>query len=144
MGRLFLMSKVPMFWIWHGIRNSLLAPPRLMCAEKTFAQGVGVSGFRGLGFLQRLNSPSPDPPPPVRIPGRMPGACVLHAYVPVFSRYRSNPQGRSRYQTSEFPTTSEFPAELPTHTPPQLVCVGWALYTNRPDYSLICTVPIKL
>ena len=23
-------------------------------------------------------------PPPVRIPGRMPGACVLHAFVPVF------------------------------------------------------------
>jgi len=23
----------------------------------------------------------------VKIPGRMPGACVLHAYVPVFPRY---------------------------------------------------------
>ena len=39
--------------------------------------------------------------PGVRIPGRMPGACVLH---PVFPR-------RSRYQTSECPTTSELPTE---------------------------------
>ena len=31
----------------------------------------------------------------MRIPGRMPGACV--------------------HQTSKFPTTSEFPTELPTH-----------------------------
>jgi len=36
----------------------------------------------------------------VRIPGRMPGACVLHA--------------------SEFPSTSEFPTELSTHISAQL------------------------
>ena len=29
---------------------------------------------------------------------------------------RATPLGRSRYQTSGFPTTSEFPTELPTHT----------------------------
>jgi len=32
--------------------------------------------------------------------------------------YRSNPQGRSRYQTSEFPTTSEFPSFLMSEVPP--------------------------
>ena len=33
-----------------------------------------------------------------------------------FPRDRSNPQGRSRYQASENPTTSEFPTELPSCT----------------------------
>ena len=42
----------------------------------------------------------------------MPGACVLHAFVPVFSRERS----KSRYKSLEFPTTSEFPTKSPTHT----------------------------
>ena len=28
---------------------------------------------------------------------------------------RATPLGRSRYQTSEFPTISELPTELPTH-----------------------------
>jgi hypothetical protein len=28
---------------------------------------------------------------------------------------RATPPGRSRYQTSEFPSTSEFPTEIPTH-----------------------------
>ena len=51
-----------------------------------------------------------------KIPGRLPGACVLHPSVTAFPRYGSNPQGRSRYQTSEFPTTSECPTTLPTHT----------------------------
>ena len=32
-----------------------------------------------------------------------------------FPLSRATPLGRSRYQTSEFPTTSEFPNELPTH-----------------------------
>ena len=40
----------------------------------------------------------------VVIPGRMPGACALHASGPVFPR--------------EFPTTSEFPTELLTHRAP--------------------------
>ena len=44
--------------------------------------------------------------------------CML--FVTVFPRYRSNPEGRSRYQTSEFPTSSEFHTELPTHMPPPL------------------------
>ena len=38
---------------------------------------------------------------------------MLHASVLVFPKYRSNPQGRLRYQPSEFPTTSESPTELP-------------------------------
>ena len=39
-------------------------------------------------------------------------ACLCHC----ISLSRATPLGRSCYQTSEFPTTSEFPAELPTHT----------------------------
>jgi len=71
---------------------------------KLRAQGLGLMGVRenGFGFTgfmahnfrvwRRVY---------VRIPGRMPGACVL---------------GRSRRQTSEFLSKSEFPTELPTHS----------------------------
>ena len=45
----------------------------------------------------------------------MPGACVHHA-LSCISLSRATPLGRSRYQTSEFPTSSELPTELPTHT----------------------------
>ena len=55
------------------------------------------------------------------IPGRMPGACVLHASVTVFPRCRSNPQGRSRYRTSAFPTTSQLPSKLPTYAALQVM-----------------------
>ena len=80
------------------------------------------------GCRAHLN-PSPPLPslPSVRNPGRIPGACVLHVFVPVFPRYISNPEGRSRYQTSEFPITSEFPTELPyPHSPmlPSILAVA--------------------
>jgi len=51
----------------------------------------------------------------VRIPGRMPGACVLHTFVPAFPCHVQPLQDGQSHQTSEFPTTSDFPAELPTH-----------------------------
>ena len=37
---------------------------------------------------------------------------------------RATPLGRSRFQKSEPPSTSEFPTELPTHTPSTLLQVG--------------------
>ena len=52
--------------------------------------------------------------PVVRIPGRMPGACVLHASVPAFPCH-VQPLWGGHGQTSEFPSTSEFPTASPTH-----------------------------
>ena len=46
--------------------------------------------------------------------GALPGACVHHTRVLVLPGSRAAPPRRSRYQTSEFPTTSEFP-HLPAH-----------------------------
>ena len=46
----------------------------------------------------------------------MPGACELHALVPLFFQLRATPQERSRYQKSEYPPKLEFPTKLPTHT----------------------------
>jgi len=39
----------------------------------------------------------------------------VHHALSCISLSRATPLGPSRYQTSEFPTTSEFPIELPTH-----------------------------
>ena len=57
------------------------------CEKVTFGK-LSISGKSLLGSFQCAHS--------VRIPGRMSGACVLHASVPAFPRYGSNPQGRSR------------------------------------------------
>ena len=63
-----------------------------------------------------------DPRPHVRIPGLItcedprPHACMCAAYFcPGIFLSHATPLGRSRYQMSEFPTTSEFPIELPSH-----------------------------
>ena len=44
-----------------------------------------------------------------RNPGRIPGACVHHAFRPCIFQSRATPLGRSHYPTSEFPITSESP-----------------------------------
>ena len=43
------------------------------------------------------------------------------------SQSRATPLGRSRYQTSELPTTSEFPTELPTHSISLVLTPGFRL-----------------
>ena len=56
--------------------------------------------------------------------------CVAY-FCSCISLSRATPLGRSRYHTSEFPTTSEFPAELPTRTTPRGVCYrGTSLVRN--------------
>jgi len=45
-------------------------------------------------------------------------------FCPCISLSRATPPGRSRYQTSEFPATSEFPTELPTHRYPCSLCAS--------------------
>ena len=60
----------------------------------------------------------------VRIPGRIPGVCVLHA--------------------SEFATTSELPTELPTHTSPHRYSgtpQRWKPLTEMRDWYFIAEQP---
>ena len=55
---------------------------------------------------------------------------VLASRVLALRARRATPLGWSRCQTSEFPTKSEFPTELPTHTPRTLALSGqiWATH----------------
>jgi hypothetical protein len=74
-------------------------------------------------YLEHKNAPPFDtnkmPIPRTLLSGTQ-AACPEHLccmlFAPVFPCHGSVPLGRSRYQTSEFPITSEFPAESPTHT----------------------------
>ena len=78
---------------------------------------AGVSTFSGA-----CTPPSAPCQGGVRIPGLLtcedprPHACMCAAYFcPCTFLSHATPLGRSRYQMSEFPTTSEFPIELPSH-----------------------------
>jgi len=60
---------------------------------------------------------------------------VLNHHVPVSRRWSALlPCGRSRYQTSEFLNTSEFPTELPTHIPPARRVGSNRLFQGRDLY----------
>ena len=82
------------------------APPRYSRPVWTYMAHICPRFGPNRARICRTRQSRPHTGPGVRIPGRMPRASVLRAYVPVFPSH----------VTSEFPNTSEFPTELPAHT----------------------------
>jgi hypothetical protein len=92
-------------------------------------QDTGTSLIRKLHPLGPYSRHMPMAPfSHVRIPGRMPGACVLHASVPVFPCHVSTKR--------EFPTTLEFPTKSPTHPPLSTPPQGYLAHKQTPPRTL--------